>query len=62
MAGGIILGMGLMAIFIGIFQFGLNYGIITAIRLIDAHPEAKFLLTKTKRSANVLPYIMGSKL
>jgi len=60
-AGAFIAGILVFAFALGIFQFGLNWGITVAIQMMEEYPAAAKFLTKHKKMAHVIPYIIKNK-
>ena len=59
--GGFIAGIGISAIIVAIFQIGINVGVKTSIQIIDEYGAAKNFLTKHKKVAQILPYVIGGQ-
>lgn len=62
MAGGVILGIGLAAAIVAVFQYGINVGIRTSLTILEGeYPAAFRFLQKNRTAARVLPYVVGEK-
>lgn len=56
---GLITGMGVAFALVALFQIGLNIGLKTATDMLEEYPAARNFLRKNRKTANVLPYVIG---